>query len=225
MRVLLVEDNARLRALTQRQLQDAGFAVDAFGELAEADAATRTETYDAIVLDLGLPDGDGGTLLRALRGRGAATPVLVLTARDALDDRVAHLDAGADDYLVKPFAAAELLARLRALLRRPGQALPGRLALGDLGLEMAARAADIGGRPLALSRRELALLELFLRRPGRVVTKAEIERAIYAFDDEVTGNTIEVLIHRLRRRLADGGSRVALETLRGIGYVMRDTAA
>lgn len=225
MRVLLVEDNARLRALTQRQLQDAGFAVDAVGELAEADAATRTETYDAIVLDLGLPDGDGGTLLRTLRGRGATTPVLVLTARDALDDRVAHLDAGADDYLVKPFASAELLARLRALLRRPGQALPGRLALGDLGLEMAARAADIGGRPLALSRRELALLELFLRRPGRVVTKAEIERAIYAFDDEVTGNTIEVLIHRLRRRLADGGSRVALETLRGIGYVMRDTAA
>jgi DNA-binding response OmpR family regulator len=225
MRVLVVEDNARLRALTQRQLQDAGFAVDAVGELAEADAATRTETYDAIVLDLGLPDGDGGTLLRTLRGRGAATPVLVLTARDALDDRVAHLDAGADDYLVKPFAAAELLARLRALLRRPGQALPGRLALGDLGLEMAARAADIGGRPLALSRRELALLELFLRRPGRVVAKAEIERAIYAFDDEVTGNTIEVLIHRLRRRLADGGSRVALETLRGIGYVMRDPAA
>ena len=111
------------------------------------------------------------------------------------------------------------------LLRRPGQALPGRLALGDLGLEMAARAAESGGRPLALSRRELALLELFLRRPGRVVAKAEIERAIYAFDDEVTGNTIEVLIHRLRRRLADGGSRVALETLRGIGYVMRDPAA
>ena len=222
MRVLLVEDNARLRALTQRQLRDAGFAVDGVGELAEADAAIRTEDYDAIVLDLGLPDGDGGSFLRALRAAGKATPVLVLTARDGLDDRVAHLDLGADDDMVKPFAAAELAARLRALMRRPGQTLGGLLALGDLELDVAARRGQTGGRDLALSRRELALLELFLRRAGRVVAKADIERALYAFEDEVSGNTIEVLVHRLRRRLADAGSRVALETLRGIGYVMRD---
>jgi DNA-binding response OmpR family regulator len=225
MRVLLVEDNPRLRALTQRQLRDAGFAVDAVGECGEAEAASRAESYDAIVLDLGLPDGDGGQFLRALRAAGKATPVLVLTSRDGLDDRVAHLDSGADDYMTKPFAAAELAARLRALLRRPGQILGGRLTLGDLDLDLAARGAEAAGRKLPLSRREIALLELFLRRPGRVVAKADIERAIYAFDDEVTGNTIEVLVHRLRRRLSDAGSRVALETLRGIGYVLRDPAA
>ena len=225
MRVLLVEDNDRLRELTRRQLQDAGFAVDAVGELGEADAATRAERYDAVVLDLGLPDGDGGTFLRSLRARGVAIPVIVLTARDGLDDRVAHLDAGADDYLVKPFAAAELAARLRALMRRPGQVLGGTLALGDIALDIASRTGSARGQPLPLSRREVALLELFLRRAGRVVTKAEIERAIYAFDDEVSANTIEVLVHRLRRRLSDAGSGVALETLRGIGYVLRDAAA
>lgn len=225
MRVLLVEDNERLRELTRKQLQDSGFAVDAVGDLTAADAAARAASFDAIVLDLGLPDGDGGDFLKTLRARGASTPVLVLTARDRLDDRVAHLDAGADDYLVKPFAAAELAARLRALLRRPGQALTDRLTMGDVRLDVAARTAEIGGQPVALARRELALLELFLRRPGRVATKTEIERAIYAFDDEVTGNTIEVLVHRLRRRLADGGSRLALETLRGIGYMLRDPAA
>ena len=225
MRVLLVEDNDRLRELTRRQLQDAGFAVDAVGDVAGADAAARAERYDAVVLDLGLPDGDGGSFLRALRGRGLAIPVIVLTARDGLDDRVAHLDAGADDYLVKPFAAAELAARLRALMRRPGQMLGGTLSLGDIALDIASRSGSARGEPLPLSRREVALLELFLRRAGRVVTKSEIERAIYAFDDEVSGNTIEVLVHRLRRRLSESGSRVALETLRGIGYVMRDTAA
>jgi DNA-binding response OmpR family regulator len=225
MRVLLVEDNARLRALTQRQLRDAGFAVDAVGERADADAAVRAEAYDAIVLDLGLPDGDGGEFLRTLRAAGRAIPVLVLTARDGLDDRVTHLDWGADDYMVKPFAAAELAARLRALLRRPGQTLGGKLTLGDLAYDVSARTAAVGGRGLPLSRRELALLDLFLRRPARVVAKGDIESAIYAFDDEVSGNTIEVLVHRLRRRLAVSGSRVTLETLRGIGYVMRDPAS
>lgn len=178
MRVLLIEDNARLRALTQRQLHDAGFAVDAVGELAEADAAARAEAYDAIVLDLGLPDGDGGDFLRALRAAGRTMPVLVLTARDGLDDRVTHLDAGADDDMVKPFAAAELAARLRALLHRPGQALGSGLALGDLDLDVGARRATAGGRGLPLSRREIALLELLLRRAGRVVAKADIERAL-----------------------------------------------
>jgi two-component system response regulator QseB len=225
MRVLLVEDNERLRELTRRQLQEAGFAVDAVGDLAEADAAARAASFDAIILDLGLPDGDGGDFLKRMRARGTTVPVLVLTARDRLDDRVAHLDAGADDYLVKPFAVAELAARLRALLRRPGQALSDRLTMGDVRLDTAARSVEIGGQPTTLARRELALLELFLRRAGRIATKAEIERAIYAFDDEVTGNTIEVLVHRLRRRLAEGGSRLALETLRGIGYMLRDPKA
>lgn len=225
MRILLVEDNERLRELTQRQLRDAGFAVDAVGDLAGADAAARAERYDAVVLDLGLPDGDGGSFLRSLRARGHAIPVIVLTARDALDDRVSHLDAGADDYLAKPFAAPELAARLRALLRRPGQMLGGTLTLGDVALDVASRTGSARGEPLALSRREVALLELFLRRAGRVVTKSEIERSIYGFDDEVSGNTIEVLVHRLRRRLSDAGSGIALDTLRGIGYVMRDTAA
>ena len=225
MRILLVEDNERLRELTQRQLRDAGFAVDAVGDLAGADAAARAERYDAVVLDLGLPDGDGGFFLRSLRARGLAIPVIVLTARDALDDRVSHLDAGADDYLAKPFAAPELAARLRALLRRPGQMLGGTLTLGDVALDVASRTGSARGEPLALSRREVALLELFLRRAGRVVTKSEIERSIYGFDDEVSGNTIEVLVHRLRRRLSDAGSGIALDTLRGIGYVMRDTAA
>ncbi|MBL8700109.1 MAG: response regulator transcription factor [Alphaproteobacteria bacterium] len=222
MRLLLIEDNERLRDLTRKQLQDAGFAVDAVGDLDSAEAAVETTRFDVIVLDLGLPDGDGGSFLKSMRKRGNATPVLVLTARDGLDDRVAHLDAGADDYLVKPFAAPELAARLRALLRRPGQALADRLSVGDITLVVAERSAQVTGQPLNLPRREIALLELFMRRPGRTVTKAEIERAIYAFDDEVTANTIEVLIHRLRKRLSDAGSRVSLETLRGIGYLLRD---
>jgi DNA-binding response OmpR family regulator len=225
MRVLLVEDNERLRELTRKQLQGAGFAVDAVGDLDSAGAAIDTTRFDAIVLDLGLPDGDGGMLLRQLRARSDATPVLVLTARDGLDDRVNHLDAGADDYLVKPFAAAELAARLRALLRRPGHTLGDTLTLGDIRFDVTARTAHVGKLALSLARREAALLELFLRRPARVVTKAEIERAIYGFDDEVTGNTIEVLIHRLRKRLTDAGSRAGLETLRGIGYLLRDPAA
>lgn len=222
MRLLLIEDNERLRDLTRKQLQEAGFAVDAVGDLDSAGAAIDTTRFDVIVLDLGLPDGDGGVFLKALRTRGDATPVLVLTARDGLDDRVKHLDAGADDYLVKPFAAPELAARLRALLRRPGQALADRLSVGDITLVVAERSAQVAAQPLNLPRREIALLELFMRRPGRIVTKAEIERAIYGFDDEVTGNTIEVLIHRLRKRLSDAGSRVGLETMRGIGYLLRD---
>jgi DNA-binding response OmpR family regulator len=220
MRLLLVEDNPRLAALTRKQLQEAGFAVDAVGELGDAEAALATTRFDAVILDLGLPDGDGGALLKQLRARRDATPVLVLTARDALGERVQHLDWGADDYLVKPFAIEELVARIRALLRRPGQALAARLSFGDVALDVAARAVAVGERQVALSRRELALLELFLRHPQRVVAKSDIERALYGFDDEVGANTLEVLVHRLRKRLADGGSRVTIEAMRGIGYLL-----
>lgn len=225
MRILLVEDNDRLADLVGQGLRAGGFAVDAFNTLGDADAAMATVPYDAAILDLGLPDGDGIDLLRAARQRGDSLPVLVLTARDGIDDRVRGLNVGADDYVVKPFAMAELLARVRALLRRPGNALGVRLTCGQVTMDTTSREVWVGETLVALPRRETEMLEQLLRRAGRVVPKRSLEEGLYGFDDDVSANTVEVLMSRLRKRLAQTGADVTIHTLRGVGYMLAETEA
>lgn len=220
MRILLVEDNTRLNALTTSALRAAGFAVDPVGAAGDAEVALRATGYDAIILDLGLPDLDGMEVLALIRRRGLGTPVLVLTARDDAASVIAGLNGGADDYMRKPFNMDELVARLRALLRRPGA--PAGLALkeGNVELDTAARRATVAGAGLDLSRREVGALELLLRRSGVVVSKAAMEEALYGHGEEVSSNAIEVLIHRLRKKLSGVGADVEIHTLRGIGYLL-----
>jgi DNA-binding response OmpR family regulator len=222
MRLLLVEDEERLAAAVAAGLVRAGFVVDSVTTAEDARAALAAVAYDALVLDLGLPDGDGMDVLRALRQGRSATPVLILTARDALEDRVAGLDGGADDYLLKPFEMPELVARLKALLRRPSDALGVKLEVGDLTFDVASRSVEVGGRPIALSRRELLLLEHLMRRAGRVAPKEVLEERLYGFGEEVASNSVEVLVHRLRRKLADAGAVAAVHTVRGLGYLLAD---
>ncbi|MEQ8378885.1 response regulator transcription factor [Parvibaculum sp.] len=224
MRVLIVEDNSRLAALIAKGCGTAGFAADICDDLEGARAALATARYDVAVLDLGLPDGDGLDLLASLRQQGSELPVLVLTARDALESRVEGLNAGADDYLLKPFAMEELVARLRALLRRPGQALGRKLTAGNVEFDTVAREVSVGGVNTVFSRRETDLLEILLRRQGRVVPKDAIEEGLYSFGDEVSSNTIEVAVHRLRKRMAEAGADIEVHTLRGIGYVLSPAA-
>jgi len=225
MRLLLIEDHDRLAELTVKALGDAGFATDRVAGVEDAEAALAVARYDAIVLDLGLPDGDGLDLLRRLRRAGNSAPILVATARSALGDRIKGLDSGADDYLVKPFEMGELAARLRALLRRPGAALGSVLEVGNIRYDSASRMVEVNGRQVAFSRRETDLLEILLRRAGRAVSKASIEEALYGFDEQTDLNAIEVLVSRLRKRLIEAGASAEIHTLRGIGYLLRDRTA
>lgn len=225
MRLLLIEDNKRLSEYVSVGLKRAGFALDAVGNGADAASAIATTNYDAVVLDLGLPDVDGLVWLTDIRKRSAKVPVLVLTARDGIKDVVSGLNSGADDYLKKPFELDELVARLRALLRRPGEALSAVLTQGNLSLDVASREVFISGSSVEIGRREAAVLELLLRKSGRVVSKFAIEEAAYGFGEELSSNAIEVLIHRLRKRMCDGGSDVSIHTLRGVGYILSDVAA
>jgi len=181
MRVLLVEDNRRLAGFVVSGLQDAGFVVDAVGSADEGDAALRTVDYDVLVLDLSLPDYDGLVLLRNLRVSGASTPVLILTARDHVDDRVKGLNLGADDYLLKPFALEELIARLRALLRRPSETLSSVTEIGNMRFDVVTRELKVDGAAAALSRRESDVLEVLARRVGRVVPKRTLDEKIHGF--------------------------------------------
>jgi DNA-binding response OmpR family regulator len=222
MRLLLVEDEARIVEVLRAALGRAGFAVDAVETLAEARAALPLVAYDAVILDLGLPDGDGLLLLAGLRRHGSRIPVLVLTARDAVEARVTGLDTGADDYLVKPFAMAELIARTKALLRRPGQALGTVLEAGNVAFDTIGRDVRVGKVVLALPRQELAILEHLMRRLGRVVPKAVLEEKLYGIDDELVSNAIPVHVHHLRRRLAEAEATTEIHTVRGIGYLLAD---
>lgn len=222
MRLLTIEDERELAELTASALGRAGFAVDIAGSLAEAEEAVAVMTYDAIILDLGLSDGNGLALLRSLRNRGASVPVLILTARDALEDRVMGLDSGADDYVLKPFHMSELISRVRAVLRRPNSALGVRLEIGNLAFETAHRQVTVDDSIVPLSIRELALLELLLRRAERVVTREAIEQSLYSFGSELGSNALEVLVHRLRRKLQDAGAALQIHTLRGVGYLLAD---
>jgi len=219
---LVVEDEARIAEILKGALTKAGFAVDTACSCADAREALSLNPYDIAVLDLGLPDGDGMNLLSEVRSAGNQIPILVLTARDAVEDRVGGLDAGADDYLVKPFAMTELIARAKALLRRPGGALGTALSAGNLIFDSIGRDVQIAGRSLSLPRREAAILEHLMRRLDRVVPKALLEEKLYGFDDELESNAIPVHIHHLRRRLADGRATVEIHTVRGIGYILTE---
>jgi DNA-binding response OmpR family regulator len=222
MRLLLLEDETDLAGILVKGLHETGFSVDLVSRIDEAEDALAVGSFDVAVLDRIVPDGDSLDLLRRRPVEGLGCPVLMLTARDALQDRLDGLEAGADDYLLKPFHFDELVARLRALLRRPNKALGVRVVSGNISFDTPTRSAQVGGEPLALSRRELALLELLMRRMGTVVTKDVIETTLYTFDDEVGQNAIEVLVHRLRRRLVTAGATPQIHTLRGIGYMLEN---
>lgn len=221
MRVLLVEDQAELSALVAANLRRSGFAVDQAGMLDEAEGALATTRYDIILLDLRLPDGDGFSLIRKLRGKKDFTPIIVLTARDRLNDRVEGLNLGADDYLVKPFAHEELLARVQAVLRRPKQAREPELNLANLTVAMENAEVAIGGQALEVPRRELAVLRLLMRRAGRVVSREHLENGMYDDSREIESNALEAAISRLRKRLAGAGATVEIQGLRGAGYLIR----
>lgn len=220
MRILLIEDEPRLVEILAAALNRAGFVSDAVGTCAEGRDALSLIPYDAAILDLGLPDGDGLGLLAATRSSGNRVPILILTARDAVEDRVCGLDGGADDYLVKPFAAAELIARVKALLRRPGGALGIILEAGNVTFDTVGRDVKVGGASIAPPRREVAILEHLMRRFGRVVPKAVLEEKLYGIDDEVESNAIPVHIHHLRRKLAEAGATAEIHTVRGVGYLL-----
>jgi DNA-binding response OmpR family regulator len=220
MRLLVIEDERELGGLVRGALERAGFAVDLAGTLDAAKACLDIVNYDATILDLALPDGDGLSLLRSLRRQGSTLPVLLLTARDASEDRVLGLNAGADDYLIKPFHMPELIARVRALLRRPSAALGVRLALGNLLFDTTSRVVSVDGAEVTLSLRETSMLEILLRQQGAVVTRELMEQRLYSFESQLGSNALEVLIHRLRRRLQEAGAAVVIHTVRGVGYLM-----
>lgn len=223
MRILLVEDHRRLADTIVEGLGGFGFGVDAFYMAEDALAAKKHIAYDAIILDLGLPDRDGLEVLEQLRRADSATPVLILTARDAIEDRVSGLDRGADDYVLKPFAMKELAARLRALLRRPGRALGTVLELGNICFDTATRQVKLNGRFMDISRRELGALELMMRRAGEVVSKQSLEDVLYGLSNDVNPNAVEAVVSRLRKRLDGVGADCEIHTLRGIGYLLKES--
>ena len=216
MRVLVIEDDEAIADGLAATLRSAGYAADVCSTLSAARAALQVEAFDLVLLDLGLPDGDGLGWLREWRGRGNRTPVLIMTARDALPDRVAGLDQGADDYLVKPFAPEELLARMRVALRRSeGRASP-LLHHGDLEVDPAAHTVRKAGTLVPLRAKEFALLLALLRASGQVLSRQRLEEALYGFDDALESNALEVHIHHLRRKLGSA----SIMTMRGVGYFM-----
>ncbi|MCZ8375741.1 MAG: response regulator transcription factor [Beijerinckiaceae bacterium] len=218
MRILVVEDVADVGEAIVASLERIGHTVDWERNGGEADALLRAQVYDLVVLDVMLPDMDGFAILKALRQRRKATPVLVLTARSQVEDRVSALDLGADDYLVKPFDFRELEARVRALLRRKTGSATNMIEVGGIALDQAARAATLHGKPLDLTRRELTLLEILAARPGRVFGKDELMDQLFGFEDEPSENAVEQYIGRLRRKIA--GASAEIRTLRGLGYQM-----
>ncbi len=214
MRLLLVEDDEMIGDSLRAALRHQGFAADWVRDGRAADAVLASEQFDAVLLDLGLPQRSGLEVLKSLRARGDLTPVMVLTARDALADKVAGLDAGADDYLVKPFELDELLARLRALLRRQSGRAQTALQVGDLRLDPSTHEVSRSGRPLQLSQREFALLQALMERPGAIVSRAQLEDRLYGWGEELESNAISVYVYQLRRKLGED----ILHTVRGVGY-------
>lgn len=217
MRILVVEDTEDLAEAIARRLRKLGHAVDVAADGTEADELLRTETYNLVILDLMLPGLDGKTVLRKLRDRRSRTPVLVLTARSDVDDKVGVLDYGADDYLVKPFDFRELEARCRALLRRPSGMESSTVTFGNLAFDSAARRVSVAGQPVELSSREFRLLELLLGNLGRVLSKDTLIDQLFGFDEAVAPNAIELYVSRLRRKLEHAS--VEIRTVRGLGYV------
>jgi len=222
MRILLAEDDRIIADGLQRSLRKAGYAIDCVTSGAEADAALASQQFDLLILDLGLPKLSGIEVLRRLRSRKSALPVLILTAQDGIEDRVRGLDAGADDYMTKPFALPELEARVRALTRR-GTGMPTRIEFGLLTYDQADRQVMIAGQTIELSARELGLIEILLLRAGRLVNKEQLVDHLCEWGEEVSTNAIEVYVHRLRKKLDGGGIRIT--TVRGLGYCLEKPAA
>jgi DNA-binding response OmpR family regulator len=220
-RILLVEDHERLAHLVCKGLTSAGIAVDVFSRIDAAWAAIQQVPYQALILDRGLPDGDGLALLQRLRNAGLGVPCLVLTARDALHDRIEGLDAGADDYLPKPFAMDELVARVRALLRRPVELQPLAPSHGDLRLQPGIGAMCCADESIPLAPAEMQIMLLLLRKPGEIVRRTAIEAAGWGLSEAVTPNALDVALHRIRRKLLAIGSRQRIINLRGLGYALR----
>jgi len=221
-RILVVDDDLAVRRSIDRALRLEGYEVTTVGSGGEALESLAQSPPDAIVLDLQLPDLDGLAVCRRMRSAGDDTPVLMLTARQAVDDRVQGLDAGADDYLVKPFALAELLARLRALLRRRFEGEGGLLRFGDLTLDLSSRQAHRGERAFTLTRIEFDLLEIFLRHPRQVLTREVLLNRVWRFDFDSGTNSLAVYVGYLRRKTEEGGESRCIHTVRGVGYVLRD---
>jgi two-component system, OmpR family, response regulator len=221
MRALVIEDHPRMARLLERGLREQGYAVDVAATGANGASLALEYDFDVVVLDLGLPDMDGVEVLRRLRGDGRWTPILILTARDAVQDRVAGLDAGADDYLTKPFALPELQARLRALVRRTPPERPAVLEVGDLALDPATREVRRGDSPIALSPKEFTLLELFMRRPDEVLPRASLMEHAWDFSFQGDWNILEVYVRYLREKVDRPFGRASIETVRGVGYRLR----
>ncbi len=221
MRLLLVEDEPQMAEALTAALSRYDIIVDHAPTLDIAENAARNNVHDVIVLDRQLPDGDGLTLLTYLRSIRSIVPVIVLTAKGALADRVSGLDLGADDYLAKPFAVEELLARIRALLRRPATMAPTTARLGRLEFSLDSREVRVDGELIDLPRRELLVLEALVRRQGRTVLRSALEEAVYSFDDEIQSNALDSHVSRLRKKLADTQAGVEIHAIRGVGYLLR----
>jgi DNA-binding response OmpR family regulator len=221
MRILVVEDERRLCSIVKRGLLEEGYAVDTAYEGEEGEYLAESTPYDLVILDIMLPNKNGIEICRDLRLKQINMPILMLTAKDAVEDRVRGLDAGADDYLVKPFAFNELLARIRALLRRTGSSRSPKLQLGDLVLDTLTREVWRGQRPIELTSKEYTILEYFMRHPNLVVTRTMLEEHAWNYEFESTSNIIDVYIQRIRSKIDDAGRDSLIQTVRGAGYRMK----
>ena len=221
MRILIVEDEGKLAGALKRGLEDEGYAVDLAADGEEGLGLAELEPYDLLLLDLMLPKLDGISLCRQLRARGRQLPILMLTARDAIEHRVAGLDSGADDYLVKPFAFPELLARVRALVRRAGPSKDPVLRVADLEIDTVSRQVRRAGRPIGLTTKEYAILEYFARNPNRVLSRVQIAEHVWDYDFVAMSNVVDVYVRYLRRKLDDGREPPLLCTIRGAGYQLK----
>ncbi|MEG2803237.1 response regulator transcription factor [Stenotrophomonas sp.] len=224
MRILLLEDDPELANAIQASLGRHGMVVDVVGSMAQAAQALKAEVHQILLLDRQLPDGDGANFVRTARSLVPNLPVIMLTARDSVADRVVGLDVGADDYLTKPFAVEELLARIRAISRRPSQIALPVLQLGRLQFDFVAREASVEGVLLALPRRQLLVLEALAVRQGRTVARAALLEAVYGFDDAIQSNALDAHVSKLRKALAEADARVEIHVMRGIGYLLKEVA-
>ena len=225
MRLLLAEDSERLQELLSESLKQAGYMLDVVATAAELFSSVGATKYDLLIIDLGLPDGDGLSAIRDLRATGMSVPILIITARGSIDDRIVGLDSGADDYLIKPFNHAELLARIRALLRRPSELQGPVLRRGRTEFDQAKDEVRCSGRSIQLRLSERRLLAELMRRSGAVVAKSAIEGTLSQSSRDLSPNAVEALISRLRRALSDAGSGIVIETVRGVGYRLTEEDA
>jgi DNA-binding response OmpR family regulator len=225
MRILLIEDQRDLAAVMADGLKDSGFVVDGARTIEDASGAVLLASYDMILVDRQLPDGDGLDWVKKQRRLGSSTPIIVITATmPEVDDRIEGLNAGADDYVLKPVLLDELVARIRAVLRRPAGTLGPVLRAGNVELDLTSRQVAIAGAAIHIPRREIGLIEVLMRRFGRVTPRAALEASLYSFDDEVSPNAMEVAVYRLRTHLSKSGATVTIRTVRGIGYILEEDA-